>query len=320
MSQLLIEPVDEHLPTGVRVNGLTRVNLSDERIRNQLRSLFEEEGLIIFENVDPSPEMHVAISTVFGPLKDHPNKAVPRVNQDLMPGVVDMPYLPGKGGVVELNGQRLAQWLPWHFDHCYNDKLNRGGVLRAIKIPPEGGKTGFVDGAELYERLSLHLRSAIEDQHILYALDVNMGSLRFGRPDRLEEVVVKPGAERVSEEARGMPRAVHPAVWTRSDGKKVLHVSPWMALGIAGNETPEGEALLEQVCQEINARSSTYSYFHQWRLTDMVIWDNWRWLHAVSGADPQFPRHMQRTTIDGDYGLGAFENDARGGRILEMTV
>ena len=31
-------------------------------------------------------------------------------------------------------------------------------------------------------------------------------------------------------------------------------------------------------------------------------------------------RRMQRTTIKGDYGLGYFENNGKGDKILEMTV
>jgi taurine dioxygenase len=52
----------------------------------------------------------------------------------------------------------------------------------------------------------------------------------------------------------------------------------------------------------------------------MVIWDNWRMLHAVSGHDPSYERIMYRTTIKGDYGLGRFENDGVGGKILQDTV
>ena len=48
----------------------------------------------------------------------------------------------------------LSSWLPWHFDHCYNDQLNRAGVLRAVEVPPEGGLTGFVDGIALYDAIS----------------------------------------------------------------------------------------------------------------------------------------------------------------------
>ena len=39
----------------------------------------------------------------------------------------------------------------------------------------------------------------------------------------------------------------------------------------------------------------------------MVIWDNWRCLHSVSGMSPEHTRCMHRTTIEGDYGLGRFE-------------
>jgi taurine dioxygenase len=52
------------------------------------------------------------------------------------------------------------------------------------------------------------------------------------------------------------------------------------------------------------------SYFHEWTPTDMVIWDNWRFLHSVSGSRPENGRCMHRTTIRGDYRLGRFETEA----------
>ncbi len=52
------------------------------------------------------------------------------------------------------------------------------------------------------------------------------------------------------------------------------------------------------------------SYFHRWEPTEMVIWENWRVLHSVSGAAPENGRCMHRPTIAGDYGLGRFEEQA----------
>ena len=103
------------------------------------------------------------------------------------------------------------------------------------------------------------------------------------------------------------PRALHPAVWTRDSGEKVLHVSPWMAKGIEGRDRVDGDALLADVCDEIVAAARGLSYFHRWEPTDMLIWDNWRVLHSVSGSAPEHGRCMHRTTIAGDYGLGRFE-------------
>jgi taurine dioxygenase len=61
-------------------------------------------------------------------------------------------------------------------------------------------------------------------------------------------------------------------------------------------------------------------YWHKWELTDMVLWDNWRFVHAASGNDPKYTRHLQRTTIEGDYGLGSFELGATGNEPPKMTV
>lgn len=320
MAKLEIKPLKEGLSFGLRIRGVTRDNLQDPEVRGEINRLFEDEGLIVFEDIEPTSQMHVTLSNVFGPLKDHPVPSVPRVDQDIMPGVIDMPSRAGEGGVVEIDGRQLSSWLPWHFDHCYNNELNRAGVLRAVEIAPEGGLTGFADGIELYQALSPELRARIEAKNIVYKLDVIYKSMRFGRPESLIEHSLKPAAAMTNEHAKTMPRAIHPAVWTRKSGEKVLHVSPWMSQGIEGEENAEGDALFEAVCQEINAKATAHAYFHQWNLTDMLIWDNWRILHCVSGMDPKYSRRMQRTTIKGDYGLGFFENNGTGGKILEMTV
>ena len=308
----------DDLPFGARISGVTFEVLQDAAIRRQINAVFEDRGMIVFENVEASSQMHVAISNVFGPLKDHPVPVVQRVDPDTMPGVIDMRHDPAKASIVEIEGQRLGQWLPWHFDHCYNDELNRAGVLRAIEIPSEGGMTGFADGIELYQSISPELRKIIEGNNVIYTLDLRYSQMRFGKPATFREIQAQAGHAQVAEYAKTLPRAIHPAVWTRRSGEKVLHVSPWMAVGIECHEGPEGNELLEAVCQEILAKVKPY--FHQWKPTDMLIWDNWRMLHCVSGHDPQLPRRMQRTTIKGDYGLGYFENNGKGDRILEMTV
>jgi taurine dioxygenase len=320
MTLLEISRLRADLPFGVRIGGVTRENIEDPRIRQTINAAFEQHGVIVFAGVEPTSEMHIALSNVFGPLKDHPNRAVARVDQDAMPGVIDMRHVPAEGGIVEIEGRQLSMWLPWHFDHCYNNELNRAGLLRAIEIPSEGGRTGFIDGITLYRAFPRDLLSRIEGAEILYTLNLDYCDMRFGRPRSLVEVRRKPSSASVMAAAKGQPRAIHPAVWTRASGEKVLHISPWMAAAILGGEDDEGDALLEDVCQTVNALAKQFSYFHDWQLTDMLIWDNWRVLHSVSGMDPSCSRRMQRTTIKGDYGLGYFEGHCAGSKILEMTV
>ena len=80
-----------------------------------------------------------------------------------------------------------------------------------------------------------------------------------------------------------------------------------MAKGVVGLDDADADALLLEVCDTLVAAADGLCYFHQWRPTDMLIWDNWRCLHRVSGMDPEHTRCMHRTTIAGDYGLGRFE-------------
>jgi len=307
MTTMTVRPVRDDLSFGAHVSGVSHDELRDADVRAQLNELFERYGLLIFEGVEPTPTMQVEFSTVFGRLKDHPSQAVARAGGDDMLGVIEMRHEPNDPGTVLVGGRKVSQWLPWHFDHCYNDQLNRAGVLRAVEIPPEGGLTGFVDGVALYDAISPEVRDRIEGETVIYAMDVIMENLRFGRPEGFQDLEPAAQATEVMAEFEGRPRALHPAVWTRSSGEKVLHVSPWMAKGLEGREDPEGEALLAEVCDEIVAAARELSYFHRWQPTDMLIWDNWRCLHSVSGMSPEHTRCMHRTTIEGDYGLGRFE-------------
>jgi taurine dioxygenase len=182
-------------------------------------------------------------------------------------------------------------------------------VLRPVVIAPQGGLTGFADGVSLYADLPASLRERLEDAWVIYDLGVMVPRMRFGLPEGLRVVKVSRQHDEVEAQAKSRPRAIHPAVWRRSTGEKVLHVGLLHAVGIEGLEDEAGDRLLREVAAAIVANRG--AYYHQWRLGEMLTWDNWRMLHCVTGTDPSCRRHMHRTTIAGDYGLGYFEGDRR---------
>ena len=319
MARISVRNLRDDLSFGSIVRGVDRSTLLDEAVRAELNAIFEDRGVIVFEDVEPSPKMHVALSKVFGPLKNHPTKATPRTAEDEAEGVIDMHYVPSDDpsnidGLVEINGQRLARFSPWHFDHCYNDELNRAGILRSPVIAPVGGRTGFMDGIELYRQFPKDLRDKIERLNIIYTLDTRLTKMRFGV--NFKPLGDPPQTRELLKEVAIFPRAMHPAVWTRRTGEAVLHVGPWMAVGVEHHEDPEGDALFEEVCREVNRLGEgTSAYWHDWKTTDMVIWDNWRMLHAVEGCDAKYERRTVRSTIKGDYGLGYFEDGKKIGEV-----
>jgi taurine dioxygenase len=314
MADIRIRDVRDDLSFGARVSGVTRAALKDAEVRRELNELFERRGLIVFDGMEPSSHVQVELSEVFGPMRDHPTKNTPRA-EDTPPGVIEIHYYPESedADLVEIDGKNVARWSHWHFDSCYSNELNRAGVLRALVIPPDGGLTGFVDGIQLYRGLPEPLRQKIEQLRVLYILDFRFSSIRFGLPKGFRFLFDTPAAIRIYEESKDWPRALHPAVWTRETGEKVLHISPWMACGLEGRENAEGDALLEAVCQEMLAHAEIYH--HSWKPDHMLIWDNWRMVHDVSGMDPSYERRIHRTTIAGDYGLGEFEHGGKVGAV-----
>ena len=316
-----VNKLRDDLAFGARISGVTYETLADERTRAQINQVFQDRGMIVFEGVEPSSRMQVELSKVFGPLKDHPTKSTARDAgaSDLAEGVIDMHYKPSTDpnnveGLVEVNGQKLARFSPWHFDHCYNNELNRAGVLRAPINAPTGGRTGFTDGVDLYARFPAEMRSKLEKLNVIYTLDVRLSKMRFGV--NFKPLADPPEARAALKEAATFPRAMHPAVWTRESGEKVLHVGPWMAVGLEHQETSEGDAFLDEVCHTINRLASgSGAYWHDWKSTDMLVWDNWRMLHAVEGCDSKYERRTLRTTIKGDYGLGYFEDGKKIGEV-----
>lgn len=307
MTSIDERPLSDTLSFGARVRGVDRAAVESAEARAQLADIYERRGVIVFEDVEQSAEMQLALSGVFGALRQHAMNAVPKAGEDPAKAVMELNCHPGEADVFEIDGKRLAGWVSWHYDACYTKHLYRGGLLRALDIPPEGGRTGFADGIQLYAAISDDLRTRFDDLNIVYEAKLMFMNQRFGLPSSFKVVSLQQAAIDVLKASEGSPRAVHPAVWQRPSGERVLHVSPWQAAAIEGHEDAEGNALLEALCDEIYAKMTPY--WHAWKPTDMVIWDNWRMIHSVSGHDPQYSRRVHRATIEGDYGLGRFENE-----------
>ena len=88
MALLDVRPLREGLPFGLRIGGMTRELAARPEVKDEVARLFREQGMILFEDVEPSDAMQLALSNIFGPLKEHPVKNVSRVDGDTMPGVV----------------------------------------------------------------------------------------------------------------------------------------------------------------------------------------------------------------------------------------
>jgi taurine dioxygenase len=301
-----ITQLSPHVGASIR---LKPEQLEQPAVRTALQDAFVRYGVLLFPGFGTSPERHVALSRCFGELQIHP------VNTNQIPGfpeVVDMSYTPptrpgdlSYHAVYEIEGRALAGWLPWHFDLSYMPAINRGSMLRALKVPPDGGRTGFLDRIRLYELLPDDLKQAIEGRRAIYRFQPDMMARRFCRPADMKLLAPSSKADRFDGETldRDFPPVSHPLVYSQSEtGRKVLNLAPMFAAGIEDMDAAEGDALLDRLIA--HCTTGEYAYFHRWRENDLLIWDNWRALHSAEGVPPQYARRMQRTSLKGDYGLG----------------
>jgi taurine dioxygenase len=294
-----VAPLGADVAFGAMVLGLTLEKLGDQSVRKALYDLWIDRGVLLFRG-DSSAEMHVELSKCFGTLERHP---FPESWVEGRCELVKIKYYPDNGTVYEVDGELRGGWLPWHADLFYTDKINHGGILMPVQLPQNSGKTGFIDRIAAYDRLPQDLKVKIEGLHAVYAMDINAEHMRYARPKSLRLVRGANSFRNIMLREYQYPRILHPMVYQQAEtGRKVLNISPQFALGIYEIGGPEGEALMRELVDCCVNEANTY--FHEWRMDDMLLWDNWRSLHCFTGVPADQTRVMHRTTISGNYALG----------------
>lgn len=294
-----VSPLADGLPFGATVEGLEQAHLARPDVRKALFDLWIDRGVVHFRGGHDAA-FQIALSEVFGPLERH---VFPEAWVDGQPELVDIKYWPDNGTVYTIDGEPRGGWLSWHSDRIYTDQINRGGILRPIKLPRSGGQTGYIDQISAYNRLPEALKARIEGLHVVYTMDIDASHQRFGVRHAVKLQHYAPSGARIAARKWHYPRVLHPMVFRQPEtGRPVLNVSPWFALGIYEIGGLEGERLLAEVVDR--CLDENLIYHHDWQADDMVLWDNWRTLHCSTGVEPDETRVMQRTTIMGDYALG----------------
>lgn len=301
-----VDPIAEGKPFGGIVTGLSVDALDDPHVGQSLRELWDERGVLVFRGLPSDPDTHMRLSACFGDIEAHPHnpgrKGVPLAIADVYAGDED-------GDIYDLgDGDLRVGWLPWHFDLCYSDKINRGGILRAVELPPAGGKTGFIDLIQAWTVLPEDLQRRVEGLSMVYEMEFDASRMRFCRPPNIRLVRQQERVKRFAGRAHELPRGIHPIVYRQGgSGAPIVHVSPYFAAGIEGMETPEGDALAQELLARVT--DEALAYYHDWQPEDYVLWDNWRMIHCGTGVPVGQRRHLQRVAIAGDYRLGRIERD-----------
>lgn len=300
---LQVTPLDN---VGIEVSGLDINAPISSEIQAKLKELWYEHAIMVFRGQDISPENQIEFSRIFGPLEMHPLKATTSEEYPEL-FVLENGGDKDKFFTAHYQGEEIVGRLDWHKDLHYTACPNHGALLRAVVVAEEDGLTGFGDLAKAYDALDDETKALLEKLEVAYSFSMQRRHMRYVNLEGYQ-----PGPYSPKKPADvGFPDfadAVYPAVITHPiSGRKILEVVEQFLdrvitpqqFGLCNDEAIE---LLERLVA--HGKKPEFTYFHDWREGDMVLWDNWRAMHCTTGTKPGIKRVINRTTIEGDITLG----------------
>jgi taurine dioxygenase len=185
----------------------------------------------------------------------------------------------------------------WHSDNSYRDVPLSFSALYALEVPPAGGDTGFANMYHALDTLPADLRRRIDTLTIKHDMTYNsVGDLRAG---------FKPVTD-----VRNAPGPSHPIVRTHFEtGHNALYLGRRPNAYIDGLGVEESEQLLQTLWA--HATRPELTWHHQWRVGDLLIWDNRCVMHHREPFAAGARRVMHRIQGKGDK--PARKADARTG-------
>jgi taurine dioxygenase len=183
-------------------------------------------------------------------------------------------------------GQLGAYEAIWHTDMSYIAEPPMASALYSLEVPPSGGDTGFCNMYLALETLPTGLRREVEGRVCRHDASRNAaGELRRGYVD--------------APDASQTVGADHPIVRTHpATGRKALFLGRRRNAYVPGLSLADSETLLDALWE--HATQDRFTWYQQWRVGDLILWDNRAVMHRRDAFDPAARRVMHRTQVKGD--------------------
>ena len=203
--------------------------------------------------------------------------------------VGDISNLDASGNILPPEDRRrqysLANRL-WHTDGSFQDPAGRYSTLFACVLPAVRSDTQFADMRAAYDALAEEEKRELEGLTVHHSIAYSRQLLGFAFSEKEGDALK--GA--VHPLIRVNPRTKRKSVYVASHANRVLE---W--------PLAEGRILIGDLIARATHPESVYS--HEWRVGDLVIWDNLATMHRGTRFDDgKYRRELRRvTTIDVQY-------------------
>lgn len=242
-------------------------------------------GVLVFRGQQLSGEQQMVFARNFGELDAGLNKMRKTAHRFAYDELIDISNVDVDGSIAARESRKVVSNFAnqlWHSDSSFQRPKAQFSMLHAVVIPSEGGQTEFADLRHAYDRLSPALKDELSDlraEHWVLHSRFLLGDTQY-----------------TPEQQALFPAVQWPLVQTHpGSGRKLLFVGIH-ARAIVGWPLAEGRMMLSDLLE--HATLGEFTYKHEWRVGDLVIWDNRGTVHRGRRFPLSQRRELRRTTIN----------------------
>jgi len=293
-----IQVVSSGAALGAEIRGIDLSQPVPDSTRELMRQAWADHLVLYWRGQSLPDESLLVAARMFGVTKEPAARKYQvaggyRIGGKLVPlhsHLTLISNLDENGAPVQDNGTLGSYEVVWHSDNSYVEVPPAGSMLYSVVIPTNGGgDTWFNNQYLAYDDLSDEVKAAIKGKSQIH--DASRNSAGVLRPT----VKMPTTPEEVPGPAHPLVR-VHPVT-----GKRALYLGrrrDWPSNYIIGMSNADSEALLDLLWG--HATQAKYAWKHDWKVGDLVLWDNRCAMHYRSEVDASQPRVMHRTVINGE--------------------
>jgi alpha-ketoglutarate-dependent taurine dioxygenase len=279
-SRLTVIPSGKALGAGIQGVDLRKIDADD--FASIHRAWLRHSVLLIREQNLTDDDL-VAFSKKFGDLDWAPIQESGRRFVEGHPEIYVVSNVMENGAPI---GSLGAGEATWHTDMSYLQDPPKASILYALEVPPAGGNTYFNNMYLLYETLPEGLKKRIEGKSLKHDGTYNSGGY------------VRQGIATVDDPIKSLG-TFHPLVCTHPETKRrVLYLGRRRNAYIDGLSLAESESLLDELWAHANRKE--LEWHNEWRVGDLVLWDNRCTMHRRDPFDASSRRIMHRTQVKGE--------------------
>ena len=240
-------------------------------VGDELRALLQARGVLLVRGLQIDDAQQLAFTRTLGPIGDGDAGTIYKVSFDKRENPTHADYNYGN--------------FSWHIDRTDTDVPPFASILTAKRLATRGGETEFANTYAAYEDLREADKQLIDALRVVHKLESSY-----------RESVPSPTPEQLATWRRHADK-VHPLVWRHRSGRKSL-ITSMSGTEVVGMPAEQGAELLARLM--VWATQPAYVYVHEWRVGDIVLWDNTGVMHRARRYDTTCGRLMHRTTVLGD--------------------